>query len=75
MFKIKLGENVYDRVTGFKGKVAGRAEYISGCRQYLVMPKCEKNKIQQSHWIDESRLMDGPIENQGGPQANTPPVR
>ena len=30
-FTFGLGQMVSDRVTGFKGRVIGRAEHLSGC--------------------------------------------
>ena len=48
---------VVDHITGFKGRVVGRVDYISGCRQYLVLPECgEDGKYPESHWFDEERV-------------------
>lgn len=53
---IELGDTVSDRVTGFKGVVTGRVEYITGCNQLLISPKAdEKNALPESRWIDEQR--------------------
>jgi len=79
MFKIKLGAKVKDNVTGFKGIIVGRCEYLTGCRQYLVAAKCEKNKQADVAWYDEDRLLGNPIgvkpENNGGPQACEAPIK
>jgi len=37
-FRIKLGQEVKDRVSGFKGIVVGRTEYLHGCLRLLVQP-------------------------------------
>ena len=58
--KIKLGKEVQDIITGFRGIATGKAQYITGCDQYLVQPQSESlagsDKISESHWIDEGRL-------------------
>lgn len=49
---------VTDDVTEFSGVVTGRAEYSTGCRQYLVQPSIDDaGKWQESHWFDEDRLL------------------
>ena len=57
MSKMKLGKKVVDNITGFKGTVTGRVEYLTGCRQYLVAPKAQGNKYGDSVWLDEDRLI------------------
>ncbi len=78
IFKIKLGEKVKDNITGFDGVVTGRADYITGCRQYLVTPKAIKSEFKSSVWLDEDRLLKKmpkkPLNN-GGPQANPAPIK
>lgn len=54
-----LGKTVQDVVTGFKGRVLGHAEYITGCDQYLVQPECKPLEViekPKGEWFDESRL-------------------
>lgn len=54
---MKLGATTTDKITGFEGVITGHAEYISGCSQYLVQPRNDKDgKYVQSMWIDEDRL-------------------
>lgn len=55
---IELGSKVKDIVSGFEGIATGRAEYMTGCVQYLVSTtKLGKDgDIQNSHWFDEMRL-------------------
>jgi len=76
--KISLGDTVIDTITGFKGRVTGRAEYISGCIQYSVTPPVNKDgEMSDSNWIDEQRIEI--LESKqvvgrptGGPQADAP---
>lgn len=58
MFKIELGSYVEDIITGFKGYVTGRADYVTGCNTYLVQPDNDKGKnvYPDNQWIDEHRL-------------------
>ena len=54
---MKLGQEAKDKITGFKGIVLGKCEYITGCNQYLIQPKVKKDGEHVSgHWIDEDRL-------------------
>lgn len=52
----EMGFTLKDKITGFKGVVAGRCEYITGCDQYLVQPKTDNGKWVDSRWLDENRL-------------------
>lgn len=52
----KLGTTVVDKITGFRGVVTGRVEYISGCNQLLVTPKSDKDgALNEAQWFDEQR--------------------
>ena len=79
-FKIELGAKVKDSITGFSGIVTGRAEYITGCRQYAITPKAVKNEHKDSYWIDEDRLV-GSVKKtvakkpNGGPQQCAAPLK
>lgn len=54
---IKLGQKVRDIITGFEGIVTGRCEYITGCTQVLVAPRCkEDGTTRDSGWFDEDRV-------------------
>ena len=77
-FKLELGAKAKDHVTGFSGTITGRAEYLTGCRQYCIAAKAEGNKCGQSEWFDEDRLLPkkrqaAKSRNQGGPQTNEAP--
>jgi hypothetical protein len=59
MFIFELGENLKDKVSGFKGICIARADYLTGCRQYKVRPR-GLNKEQLpwvSEWFDEEQLV------------------
>jgi len=46
-WKFDMGEELKDKISGFKGVVVGRSEYITGCNRYVLQPKCEKNKMAE----------------------------
>lgn len=54
--KIELGDTVKDKITGFRGVVTGRCEYISGCHQVLVVPPVKADGAYgDAQWLDEDR--------------------
>jgi hypothetical protein len=55
--KIKLGDKVKDKLTGFEGYVNAKAEYLYGCTQVEVQPPIDDNgNWVKSKWIDEPQL-------------------
>lgn len=57
MKKFELGSEVKDKITGFQGIVMGKASYLTGCDQYIIQPKCEKNgTYPDAAWFDEGRI-------------------
>ena len=58
MSKIKLGDKVKDKITGFIGVAVARTEFLNGCVQYEVQPKRldKDHKIVESVSIDEQSL-------------------
>lgn len=56
MFKFNLGDEVQSLVSGFKGVIVGRAEYLNGCLQYDVVGRVKKDGKVPSIWIDEESL-------------------
>lgn len=56
MFKFKNGQTAKDCVTGFKGIIVSRCDYVTGCAQYLLQPKAVNNTQQDGKWLDENRL-------------------
>ncbi|MCP4105384.1 MAG: hypothetical protein GY749_07595 [Desulfobacteraceae bacterium] len=53
----KLGIEVKDKITGLIGVTTGKANYITGCDQYLVQPQGDGKKYPDASWIDEGRLV------------------
>lgn len=52
-----LGTTQKDKITGFEGIVTGHARYITGCDQYLIVPKVKEDGTSISgQWFDDSRL-------------------
>jgi len=87
---IKLGSKVKNIVNGFEGVATGRAEYLTGCNQYLVNPaRLDKDgKLMDSQWFDEGVLVvvaapskalasvgNNPMVANGGPQSDAPKGR
>lgn len=87
---IQLGDKAKDVISGFTGRVTGRAEYITGCTQFCLSPERldEKGQLQSGNWFDDSRLVvvkrskrlclsrlgEAAKRIAGGPQ-DTPPER
>lgn len=54
---LKLGDVATDRLSGFTGVLAGVADYLTGCTQYLIIPKgLHEGKPIGGEWFDESRI-------------------
>ena len=80
--KIKLGSQAQDKITGFKGIVIGYVIYVTGCNQYCIKPKVDKEgKIQEGEWFDEGTveligkgILEKEVkgETKGGPQSDAP---
>jgi hypothetical protein len=77
--KTQLGQEVTDTITGFKGIVVGRVEYITGCHQLLVQPPMKSDgDFVESRWFDEDRTAvtnDEPISlriENAGPDKQAP---
>lgn len=52
--KIELGQKVKDTLTGVKGTVIGRTEYLYGCVRILIQPYGEKDgKAFEPFVVDE----------------------
>ena len=55
--RLKLGREVKDIITGFKGHITGCSIYLTGCDVYLVQPPVGKDgKHIDARWIDDMRL-------------------
>ncbi len=85
MFKYELGYKAKDKVTGFKGIIMARIEYIFGCNQYAIAPPISKDgSIKNWEWLDEGRLIiynkvidkkNVVSDKPGGIQSNNPTLR
>ncbi|MFA5766406.1 MAG: hypothetical protein WC919_00595 [Candidatus Paceibacterota bacterium] len=54
---VRMGVVVKDRVTGLRGIITGKTEYINGCVQWLVKPPVDKDgKLVDGCWIDTIQL-------------------
>ena len=51
---IKLGDEVKDKITGFKGVAVSIADWLNGCRRVGIQPKKldEKGKPGEIEWFD-----------------------
>lgn len=57
--QIKLGATYTDIITGFVGIATGHVEYLTGCHQTLLTPKCGKdNSKLEPQWFDDDRLTE-----------------
>ncbi|MDK8871517.1 hypothetical protein [Paracoccus sp. SSJ] len=66
-FAHPLGFEATDMVSGFSGTITGRADYISGCRQYCLQAPSKDGEFKQAQWFDEERLQVRP-DQPGMPQ-------
>lgn len=54
----KLGDQVKDSISGFKGIVVGRAEFLYGCVQLSIAPQETKDgRVLDTVWLDEDRVV------------------
>ena len=54
---VNLGDTAHDRMSGFKGIVMGRIEYLTGCNQIFILPQSDKeNEFKEGHWFDVERV-------------------
>lgn len=54
---LQMGDKVRDTITGFKGRIVARCQYINGCDQCLVKPSVgEDGKMPAGEWIDDQQL-------------------
>lgn len=57
-FKYEIGILAEDKLTGFKGIITYRAQYITGCNNYGLQPEGldEKGAVKDVAQFDESRI-------------------
>lgn len=57
IFAYEAGKEAMDKVTGFKGTIVYRLEYMHGCNQYALIPKvCKDGKTREVEHFDEGRI-------------------
>ena len=55
-WKFDLGEEVKDVVTGFKGVIIVRSQWLNGCVQYGIKPRVKRDgKLSETEYFDEPR--------------------
>jgi len=55
---VKLGDEVKDLVSGFKGIAFGITTFLNGCARIAIQPKVGKDgKMPEDKWIDEPQLV------------------
>ena len=57
--RFELGEELKDKITGFRGIAITRVEFLNGCIQYGLKPKCndkEPNKMPEAVHVDVAQL-------------------
>ena len=75
---INLGDEVKDKVSGFKGIATARHSYLDGCDRITIQPPIDKEKKHQDcHTFDEPQLTvvkkakvkrQATLSNPGGPE-------
>ena len=84
MFEFELGVVGKDRVSGFKGLIVGRAEYLTGCKKYALQPMklTKEGKTPEVDWYDEMMVdivkgkgikKETKKDEPGGPMKFSPP--
>ncbi len=78
---MQLGDEVKDKVTGFKGVAYARSTYLTGCDHIMVQPKIKKDgTMPEAKWFDEPMIevvkknkVKMPAKTKlGGPMLNAP---
>ncbi len=79
---ILLGVEARDTVTGFTGIITAQVHYLTGCMQFCLSPKIDKEgKIRDGAYFDHQRLeyvgagVPFRSSDTGGPQRDAPPIR
>lgn len=57
IFKYELGTPVKDKITGYKGIIVGRSQFLTGCNRYAVQSKKLKDdKPAEFVYFDENQI-------------------
>ena len=55
--KVKLGDEVKDKVSGFQGVIASEHKYLNGCTRFGIQPPVDKDgKLPKMESFDEPQL-------------------
>lgn len=64
----ELGKEAKDKITGFKGILTVRCEFLTGCNRYCIQPtELISGKPVESMYFDESQIEiigDGILKNE-----------
>lgn len=63
--RFELGEELRDKISGFTGIAITRVEFLNGCIQYGLKPKCnekEPHKMPEAVHVDVQQLEKVPKE-------------
>jgi len=56
-YKFDNGDQVKDTITGFKGVIVARTQWMNECIRYAVQPRDLKDgEVVNDHWFDEEQL-------------------
>lgn len=77
---IHFRDEVEDTITGFKGTVIARSDWINGCTQFAVKPRVNKEGVElDAQWVDWQQLKvtkafkpKKPVRAVGGPMKDAP---
>ena len=76
-WRIQLGDNVRDTISGFEGVATARVEYLYGCRRVTVTPRTidKDGKPVEPQYFDEAQLevikkpkQEAKTEHKSGPR-------
>jgi hypothetical protein len=57
MNKVKLGDQVKDKVSGFTGIIVSQHDYLNGCTRFSLQPSVDKDgKLPDTATFDEPQL-------------------
>jgi len=82
-FKLELGAQVTDKITGYKGQIVCRAEWLYSCRRYVVQARelkdgkpvdpinCDEDQLELVEAPQEAHV----VKDTGGPTSAPPGPR
>lgn len=59
-FKFNIGQVAVDRITGFRGVVTARCQYMFSVNSYQIQDEhlTENGSIPECEWLSEGRLVE-----------------